>query len=92
MTEKFAVVVAPEATETDRSATGLAAEAAGAQAVIMDDGFQDPDLATDLSLVVVGAVAIYRWRTSREDERPPDEGEPRPEEPAGQPPSETSPT
>jgi general nucleoside transport system permease protein len=45
-----------------------------------------------LLLVVVGAVAIYRWRTSREDERPPDEGEPQPDEPAGQPPSETSPT
>jgi general nucleoside transport system permease protein len=45
-----------------------------------------------LLLVVVGAVAIYRWRTSREDERPPDEGERQPDEPAGQPPSETSPT
>jgi hypothetical protein len=45
-----------------------------------------------LLLVVIGAVAIYRWRTSREDERPPDEGEPTPEEPIGQPPSETSPT
>ena len=45
-----------------------------------------------LLLVVIGAVAIYRWRTSREDERPPDEGEPLPDEPAGRPPSETSPT
>lgn len=45
-----------------------------------------------LLLVVIGAVAIYRWRTSREEERPPDEGEPQPDEPAGQPPSETSPT
>ncbi len=45
-----------------------------------------------LLLVVIGAVAIYRWRTSREDERPPDEGEPLPDEPSGQPPSETSPT
>ena len=44
-----------------------------------------------LLLVVIGAVAIYRWRTSREDERPPDEGEPPPDEPPG-PPSETSPT
>jgi len=34
-----------------------------------------------LLLVVVGAVAIYRWRTTREDDRPPDEGEPEPEEP-----------
>ncbi len=44
-----------------------------------------------LLLAIIGAVAIYRWRTSREDERPPDEGEPPPDEPAG-PPSETSPT
>ncbi len=43
-------------------------------------------------LVVIGAVAIYRWRASREDERPPDEGEPSPGEPEGLPPSETSPT
>jgi ABC-type uncharacterized transport system permease subunit len=45
-----------------------------------------------LLLVVIGAVAIYRWRTNREDDRPPDEGEPPPDEPEGQPPSETSPT
>jgi ABC-type uncharacterized transport system permease subunit len=44
-----------------------------------------------LLLVVVGAVAIYRWRTSREDERPADEGEPPPDEPEGAP-AETSPT
>ena len=43
-------------------------------------------------LVVVGAVAIYRWRTTREDDRPADEGEPPPDEPEGVPPSETSPT
>ena len=34
-----------------------------------------------LLLVVVGALAVYRWRTTREDDRPPDEGEPEPEEP-----------
>ena len=34
-----------------------------------------------LLLVVVGAVAVYRWRTTREDDRPPDEGEPHPGEP-----------
>jgi ABC-type uncharacterized transport system permease subunit len=34
-----------------------------------------------LLLVVVGAVAVYRWRSSREDDRPPDEGEPEPEDP-----------
>jgi simple sugar transport system permease protein len=44
-----------------------------------------------LLLVVIGAVAVYRWRTSREDERPPDEGEPPPGEPEGAP-SESSPT
>ncbi len=43
-------------------------------------------------LVVVGAVAVYRWRTTREDDRPADEGEPPPDEPEGQPPTETSPT
>ena len=36
-------------------------------------------------LVVVGAVAIYRWRTTREDDRPADEGEPEPEEPPDKP-------
>jgi simple sugar transport system permease protein len=44
-----------------------------------------------LLLVVVGAVAIYRWRTGREEERPADEGEPPPDEPEGAP-SEASPT
>jgi ABC-type uncharacterized transport system permease subunit len=34
-----------------------------------------------LLLVVVGAVAVYRWRSSREDDRPPDEGEREPEDP-----------
>jgi simple sugar transport system permease protein len=38
-----------------------------------------------LLLVVVGAVAIYRWRTTREDDRPPDEGEPEPDEPPDRP-------
>ena len=28
-----------------------------------------------LLLVVVGALAVYRWRSSRENDRPPDEGE-----------------
>jgi ABC-type uncharacterized transport system permease subunit len=44
-----------------------------------------------LLLVVIGAVAIYRWRTRRGDERPADEGEPPPDEPEGAP-TETSPT
>lgn len=45
-----------------------------------------------LLLVTIGAVAIYRWRAHRDDERPADEGEPPPDEPDSQPPSETSPT
>jgi simple sugar transport system permease protein len=45
-----------------------------------------------LLLVTIGAVAIYRWRTTRENERPPDEGEPPPDEPEGLPPSEHPPT
>jgi ABC-type uncharacterized transport system permease subunit len=45
-----------------------------------------------LLLVTIGAVAIYRWRAHRDDERPADEGEAPPDEPEGQPPSETSPT
>ena len=38
-----------------------------------------------LLLVVVGAVAVYRWRSSREDDRPPDEGEREPEDPPDRP-------
>lgn len=40
----------------DRVAGAKAAAEAGAQAVILDDGFQDPGLAHDLSLVVVDAA------------------------------------
>ncbi|MBM3605098.1 MAG: tetraacyldisaccharide 4'-kinase [Alphaproteobacteria bacterium] len=40
----------------DRLAGAQAAVAAGAQAIILDDGFQDPALAHDLGIVVVDAV------------------------------------
>ena len=44
-----------------------------------------------LLLVTIGAVAIYRWRATRGDERPADEGEPPPDEPEGIPPTEGPP-
>ena len=47
--------LAPTWIARDRAAGGRAAEAAGAGAVILDDGFQNPGLVKDLSILVIDA-------------------------------------
>jgi len=52
-------VFAPTWVAKDRAKGGAAAKAAGADVVILDDGFQNPALHHDLSMVVIDATAGF---------------------------------
>jgi tetraacyldisaccharide 4'-kinase len=57
------VEIAPVWVCSDRREAARAAHEAGAQAIIMDDGFQDPSLVKDLSLLIVdGSYAFGNRR------------------------------